>query len=644
MKTNDWLGRRLTTPVSTGNTHTTSNDRMGKLMTRRHSNVIWALLAGLVTICTLTVPCLAEVIGDPITNPMNGHLYYLLSENTWTAAEAEAVSLGGHLAAINGAGEQTWVYDTFSSLGGTNRYLWIGLTDEAVEGTFVWTTGEPVNYLNWASGEPNNGSSDYVYIASPADARPFSWNDIEISASLNAVAEVLPPRCCSFDSTNDVWDVSQGAALTASSGEGSGSLSNIFGAMLASPEPGVAFFRDDQAGDFVHFVEWQTPASVTVASISLRAAHDPISLHRAFKQFNVYAFNSAGGSNELILAFTPALPYGEGVLSNELMLCTNVLARTSDLFRAEFVQNGDSAFPGPRIYELDGFSELIPDPVTAECVLAPVDSTNQVGTLHTVTTTVTTNSSPAAGIVVNFEVTAGPNAGTTNSATTDASGQAGFAYTGQGGVGTDTITATGIVNCVEFSCSASNVWVAIDEQVHDFAILRMKVPKNINLSAATPALTKRVVVQIQNRSPHVESVSNFTGLVTVQLHSYSNACVGLEPVATLIVGPPNNPKTLKPKQKMNVFFEVQFTTNCIPNTAKGLGNEDYSYIARVHHEVLDGNADTHSICDVCPRGPLTDGDPNPDPNKPLKDKGCGNKDKTTGLLGADVKTDVFLKP
>jgi len=48
---------------------------------------------------------------------------------------------------------------------------------------------------------------------------------------------------------------------------------------------------------------------------------------------------------------------------------------------------------------------------------------------------------------------------------------------------------------------------------------------------------------------------------------------------------------------------------------------------------------------VCPRGPLPNGvDLNPDPNKPIKDEGCGNKDKLTGLLGADVKTDVFIKP
>ena len=43
---------------------------------------------------------LASPVVGPITNPANGHDYYLLEASTWTAAEAEAVSLGGHLVTI----------------------------------------------------------------------------------------------------------------------------------------------------------------------------------------------------------------------------------------------------------------------------------------------------------------------------------------------------------------------------------------------------------------------------------------------------------------------------------------------------------------------------------------------------------------
>ena len=108
------------------------------------------------------------------------------------------------------------------------------------------------------------------------------------------------------------------------------------------------------------------------------------------------------------------------------------------------------------------------------------------------------------------------------------------------------------------------------------------------------------------------------------------------------------PRTLKPKQKLNVFFTVTFSTNCVPDAAKSTktdpGHEDFSYAAHVNHVALPGGiADTHPEDDTCPHGPIVGGDPNPDPAKPIKDKGCGGKDPDTHLLGAPVFTDVVVK-
>ena len=75
----------------------------------------------------------------------------MLTENALrrSAAEAWAQGLGGHLVTVNDAAEQAWLERAV-----LRGEVWIGLTDEAVEGTWVWMSGEAVTYTNWASGQP----------------------------------------------------------------------------------------------------------------------------------------------------------------------------------------------------------------------------------------------------------------------------------------------------------------------------------------------------------------------------------------------------------------------------------------------------------------------------------------------------------
>ena len=88
----------------------------------------FAICGAAILLSAVTFRAGAEIIAGPITNPANGHDYYLLSLNCWTISETEAESLGGTLAVIDNAGEQEWVYSTFGSYGGVNRGgLWIGL-------------------------------------------------------------------------------------------------------------------------------------------------------------------------------------------------------------------------------------------------------------------------------------------------------------------------------------------------------------------------------------------------------------------------------------------------------------------------------------------------------------------------------------
>ena len=75
-------------------------------------------------------------------------------------------------------------------------------------------------------------------------------------------------------------------------------------------------------------------------------------------------------------------------------------------------------------------------------ILSPASATNPVGAPHTLTAKVVDDSGdPVSGQLVNFKITAGPNAGMTGSGTTNASGDATWTYTSTV-TGTDTIEAS----------------------------------------------------------------------------------------------------------------------------------------------------------------------------------------------------------
>jgi Lectin C-type domain len=117
-----------------------------------------------------------------------GHLYSAVSSAapgfTWNEANAAAQGLSccgaaGHLATIADAAENDFIR---LNLGGVQG--WIGFNDVAIEGSFVWVTGEPVTYTNWNSGEPNNsnGIEDCVEIYGSHGG----WNDLPCDGQANA--------------------------------------------------------------------------------------------------------------------------------------------------------------------------------------------------------------------------------------------------------------------------------------------------------------------------------------------------------------------------------------------------------------------------------------------------------------------------
>ena len=114
--------------------------------------------------------------------------------------------------------------------------------------------------------------------------------------------------------------------------------------------------------------------------------------------------------------------------------------------------------------------------VISAITLTPGSATNPVGTSHALNAKVITNTpsagTPVVGTTVTFTVVSGPNAGTTGTGVTNASGDATFSYVGGGGAGTDQIQATFIDGSLTLRTSntATKLWVstltAVPDSIH----------------------------------------------------------------------------------------------------------------------------------------------------------------------------------
>ncbi len=110
------------------------------------------------------------------------------------------------------------------------------------------------------------------------------------------------------------------------------------------------------------------------------------------------------------------------------------------------------------IQPADGAVQLPEVPVPA-CVLSSVPATNDINYLQTVVARVAVNGQPPIPVVfVNFFVSAGPNVGKGDTVVAQPDGSAAFAYNNTGGIGTDTILATGLANSLSFTGTTTVVW------------------------------------------------------------------------------------------------------------------------------------------------------------------------------------------
>jgi hypothetical protein len=167
----------------------------------REANLKSAIVGAVgVVIATIVVPGLSNA--DPILNPLNGHYYQavvfpeerdFVSWATAKSAAESAVFMGerGYLATITSKEENDFLIVNFGPVRSPRGELWVGGSDEAVNGEWRWVvgpeagtlfwlggpSGTQIVFADWAPGEPNNSFGD----ESRLGWSELGWNDLPAS-------------------------------------------------------------------------------------------------------------------------------------------------------------------------------------------------------------------------------------------------------------------------------------------------------------------------------------------------------------------------------------------------------------------------------------------------------------------------------
>ena len=76
---------------------------------------------------------------------------------TWNNAKSLCETKGMSLPIVRNANENAQL---LSKIGTTGRGIWLGLSDESMEGHWKWTDGSSMSYSNWSPGEPNGNRGE----------------------------------------------------------------------------------------------------------------------------------------------------------------------------------------------------------------------------------------------------------------------------------------------------------------------------------------------------------------------------------------------------------------------------------------------------------------------------------------------------
>lgn len=155
------------------------------------TNRLYVLVRGLIVAALIALApndlAEAQPVQWTIAQGGNGHYYQIIFNTSisWSGAQNAAISLGGTLATINSTCEQQFIENMLIGSSANTGSYWIGLSESAAEGVYAWVTNEPLVFIHWTPGEPNNyGGSEnrgeMCWTKTPQEqyySRRGTWND-----------------------------------------------------------------------------------------------------------------------------------------------------------------------------------------------------------------------------------------------------------------------------------------------------------------------------------------------------------------------------------------------------------------------------------------------------------------------------------
>lgn len=130
--------------------------------------------------------------------PCSRYYYNNTPTSNWNTAQAQAAAVGGNLVSVNSAAENADLLSAAQAQGFTGG-IWIGFTDAASEGNWVWSNGSSNGYTNWNGSEPSNSGGFPCYTDEDGAIMQLSnglWNDLALNngcpgaASFRSVIEI----------------------------------------------------------------------------------------------------------------------------------------------------------------------------------------------------------------------------------------------------------------------------------------------------------------------------------------------------------------------------------------------------------------------------------------------------------------------